>query len=93
MCRVLFLFNFESALISYLRSAQARDALVNGYSMQPGGDFGVTAESTQVAKSGEESFLSGIARILLAPEHAKGEREDSSLPALHDLAESVRVAR
>jgi hypothetical protein len=71
----------------------ARDALVDSYPMQPRGNLGFTAEGAQVPERREKGLLSRVTRILFASEHAKGKREDSSLPALHNLAESLRVAR
>ena len=61
--------------------------------MQPGRNPSFAAESAQISKRREEGLLSRVSRIFLATEHAKGQREDSPLPALHNLAESVRVAR
>jgi hypothetical protein len=90
---MLFLLRLERAFVSHLGTPLPRDALVNGNPVQPRGNFGFAAKSAQIAKRRQEGFLSRVAGVLLTPEHAKGKREDSSLPALNNLAESLRVAR
>ena len=90
---MLFLFRLQRALVSYLRSPLPRDALIDRDAMQPGGDSSFAAKGTQVPKRREERLLRSVARILFAAEHAKGKRENSSLPALNNLAESFCVAR
>src|SRR5215213_1175105 len=86
------MFVFEGRLASDLRASLPRDALVDGDPVQPRGDFRFATEPAKVPKRGEKGLLSGVAGVLLAAQHAVSEREDASLPAPHELAESLSLA-
>ena len=90
---VPFFFGLQSTLVSYLRPSLPRDALINGNAVQPRRNLSLATKGAQISKRRQERLLSCVARVLLATEHAKGKREDSSLPALNNLAESLGVAR
>src|ERR1041384_3473537 len=86
-------FVFKCRLTSHFRASLPGNALVNRNPVQPGGDFRLATEPTQVPKSGEKGLLSGVAGVFLAAEHAVSKRKDAALPAPHNLAESLRIAR
>lgn len=90
---VLFRFNVESALTSNFRPALARNALIDSDTVQPGRNLCFAAKPAQIAKRRQKGLLRGVARIFFAAEHAKGKRENASLPARYDFAESLCVAR
>ena len=90
--RILFLFVVQRGFASDSRLSLSRDALVDGNPMQPGRNFRLAAKSTQVPKRGQKRLLRRVARVLLAPQNAVRKREDTPLPAPHNLAESVRFA-
>jgi hypothetical protein len=68
------------------------DALIDRNSMQPRRNLGFAAKISQVAEGRQESFLSGVTRILFAAEHAKAESKNPPFPPAHNFPESFRVA-
>src|SRR5215213_1758990 len=90
--RVRFGFVSKGRLASDLRASLPRDALVYGNPVQPRRDFRFAAEVAEVPEGGEKRLLGGIARVLLAAEHAVSEREDAALPPAHELAKSLGIA-
>ena len=67
------------------------NALIHRDAMQPGKPS--FAGKTRRVSKRTESVLRGVARVLVTAQHAERQRKDATLPAAHNFAEGLRVAR